>query len=101
MFKKILLSTTFLAFSLQFAHAGQGTIRETEDAIIIEYSGENDEEVKAALKAKEREEKQAEVDAEKRKAKAEQGLEKEKAKAAIREQKGPRVRESEEELKKE
>lgn len=101
MFKRILFCTALLAVLPLAVLAGQGTIRETDDAIIIEYSGENDDEVKAAIKTRELEAKQAEADAERRKTKAEQGEEKAKAKAAIREQKGPRVRESEEELKNE
>jgi hypothetical protein len=101
LFKRIIFYTILLTALPLAALAGQGTIRETDDAIIIEYSGENDDEVKAAIKTRELEQKQAEVDAERQKIKAEQGMEKAKEKAAIREQKGPRVRESEEELKNE
>ena len=96
MVKQIIFCTAILTSLPLAALAGQGTIRETDDVIIIEYSGENDDEVKTAIKTRELETKQAEVDAERRKTKAEQGAEKAKAKAAIREQQGPRVRESEE-----
>jgi hypothetical protein len=75
-----------------YAGQGTGTIRETDTAIIVEYSG-NVEDVKVARIDKEREEKQTSVDAERRKALIEQSVEKAKAKAAIRAQQGPRVRE--------
>jgi hypothetical protein len=93
MFKQIIFCTLLLAASPLAVHAGQGVIRETDSAIIVEYSGENDADVKAAKTANEREENQAEGDAEKQKALAELRAEKAKAKAVIRAQKEPRERE--------
>lgn len=97
MFHRIIFYTFLLATYPLATYAGQGTIRETDNAIIIEYSGEDDPDVKAVIIARERNEKQAEVDAKRQKALIEASIEKAKAKAAIRAQKGPRVRESEEE----
>jgi hypothetical protein len=83
MFKKAIYYFLFAALPLT-AHAGQGTIRETDDVIIIEYSGEGDADVKAAKITKEREEKQAEVDAERQKTRAELSNEKSAAKSAAK-----------------
>ena len=101
MSKRIIFCAIFIATYPLTVLAGQGTIRETEDAIIIEYSGENDEEVKDALKVRELDEKQKAVDDEKQKKLIEQSAEKTKEKAVIRAQRASRVRESEEELKNE
>jgi hypothetical protein len=95
MLSKILLFTTLIASTQLTAQAGQGTIRETDDAIIIEYSGDSDEDVKAVIKARELQEKQAEVDAKKREELIEQSAQKAKAKDAIRAQKEPRARSGE------
>ena len=98
MFKRIIFYTMLLAASPLAVHAGQGTIRETDDAIIVEYSGENDEDVKAAKIAKEREFKQEEVDAVRQRTKIEQSLAKKAAKEAAQNAPGaPREERIEEE----
>lgn len=95
MFSKILLFTALLALSHLTAHAGQGTIRETDNAIIIEYSGAGDEDVKAVIKSRELQEKQDAVDAKKREELIEKSVERAKAKDEIKSQKEPRVRSGE------
>jgi hypothetical protein len=83
MLKYIFLYIIFAALP-QTAHSGHGTIQETEDAIIVEYSGEDDAEVKTFKMVKERDEKQATIDAVRYNEKIEQSLEKKKAREAAR-----------------
>gem|GEM_PF-1149786 len=84
MFKQLIFCAMLLTSFPLTVYAAQGTIRETDDAIIIEYSGENDEDVKASKIVKEREEKQTAVDDERRRTLIEQSKAKKSAKEAGR-----------------
>jgi hypothetical protein len=84
MFKQIIVCAMLLAVLPMTSHAGQGTIEETDDAIIVEFSGESDADVQAAKIAREREVKQAEIDAERQRAIIEQSKAKKDAKEAAK-----------------